>query len=80
MNQSIEIDGLRLALTCNACPEQYEAFRSGKQLAYLRLRHGHFTVQCPDESGELVYEAEPLGDGEFEPEERAKFLQEAVKP
>ena len=37
-------------------------------------------MQCPDERGELVYEAEPLGDGEFEPEERAKFLQEAVKP
>jgi hypothetical protein len=79
MDEPIEIDGVKLTLTCNACPEQYEALRGGKRVGYLRLRHGHFTVECPDEPGELVYEAEPLGDGIFEPEERQGFLEEAAK-
>jgi hypothetical protein len=74
-----EIDGIRLTMTCNACPEQYEAFKEGKQVGYLRLRHGHFTVQCPLEGNELVYEAHPEGDGMFEPEEREKYLEEAAK-
>jgi len=58
-----EIDGIRLTMTCNACPEQPEASKEGKPVGYLRLRHGHFTVECPLEGNELVYEAHPEGDG-----------------
>jgi hypothetical protein len=64
-------------MTCNACPEEYEAFKEGKQVGYLRLRHGHFTVQCPLEGNELVYEAHPEDDGMSE--ERQKYLEEAAK-
>lgn len=78
MSDVITISGIELSQTCNACPEQYDAYRNGKQVGYLRLRHGHFTVDCPDESGELVYEAAPNGDGQFDPNERDKYLFEAV--
>ena len=79
MDETIVMDGIKLTLTCDVCPEQYAATKNGKQVGYLRLRHGHFTVQCPDVCRELVYEAEPIGDGTFEPEERRKFLGEAVR-
>lgn len=64
--------------TCDACPEQYDAFYEGELIAYLRLRHGHFTVLYPDVGGECIYEASPEGDGEFEDEkERSFYLMEA---
>jgi hypothetical protein len=47
-------------------------------VAYIRLRHGDLTVRCPDVGGELVYEAEPEGDGCFEDEERDPFLRHAA--
>ena len=43
---------LKLVLTCGACPEQYDAFDGERQVGYLRLRHGHFTVTCPDVGGD----------------------------
>ena len=64
--------------TCYACPEQYDAFYNGEQVGYLRLRHGHFTVVCPDCGGELVYEANPAGDGIFDLEERDRYLTAAA--
>lgn len=69
---------IRLRLTCVACPEQYDAFDGDKQVGYLRLRHGGFTVECPDVGGVLVYEAHPVGDGIFEDNERDYFLRFAV--
>lgn len=60
-----------------ACPEQYDAKYAGRQVGYLRLRHGRFTVVCPDVGGELVYMAFPAGDGEFEDDERAHYIQAA---
>lgn len=75
-----EIDGLRLVCTCNACPEQYDVFdAAGKQVGYLRLRHGFFRVDVPTACDETIYEAEPEGDGVFKDHERAKYLCEAVK-
>lgn len=65
--------------TCGACPEQYDAKLGGQTVGYLRLRHGYFRVDCPDVGGETVYEAEPKGDGSFEPDERAFYLEEAEK-
>jgi hypothetical protein len=55
-----------LQKTCNACPEQYDAFvddTDGPQVGYLRLRWGHFTVRFPDAEGELIYEANVGADG-----------------
>ena len=67
---------VRLVQTCEACPEQYDAFeRSGTlQIAYLRLRHGRFRVQCPNVGGETIYEAHTCGDGEFSESERQRQL------
>lgn len=76
------MDVIRLVQTCEACPEQYDAFVAGThmQVGYLRLRWGYFTVTCPDVGGEEVYEAE-VGNGytgSFESDEqRAEQLDNA---
>jgi hypothetical protein len=70
---------IRLEQTCVACPEQYDAFdESGRRVGYLRLRHGRFTVQVPDERGRVVYVAGTIGDGLFDSDERDVFLRAAV--
>lgn len=71
------IENIRLEKTCEACPEQYDAFIGDKQVGYLRLRWGTFTVNYPDVKGEEIYSAEPEGDGMFEEEERSTFLEQA---
>jgi hypothetical protein len=65
---------IRLEKTCDSCPEQYDAYYGDKLIGYLRLRHGHFTVQYPDVGGRCVYEAYPEGDGEFDNHERLGYL------
>ena len=75
----IEFDGVRLEMTCGACPEQYDAYIGGDRVGYLCLRHGYFTVQCPDEVGETVYESETEGyDGLFTLDEREMHLRAAA--
>ncbi len=69
---------IKLVKLCSACPEDYDAFDGDERVGYLRLRHGYFGVECPDCPGEKVYEAEPKGDGEFEPDERDYYLRAAV--
>ncbi len=69
---------IRLQQTCSAYPEQYEAFDGDRQVGYLRLRHGRFTVTCPDFGGTEVYAASPNGDGDFDDSERDYFLRFAV--
>jgi hypothetical protein len=69
---------IKLVLTCSACPEQYDAFLDGKQVGYLRLRHGTFRVDYPDCGGECIYQAVPNGDGEFDDDERDYYLRFAV--
>ena len=73
--------GVRLVLTCIACPEQYDAFdeKTSEQVGYLRLRHGTFRVDVPDCGGETVFIAEPLGSGGFEEVERTKYLNLAIE-
>ena len=68
---------VRLERTCFDYPEQYDAFIGDEKVSYLRLRHGHFSVECPDVFGETVYEASPYGDGFFDDDERAGFLEAA---
>lgn len=74
-----EQNGLEIKLTCGACPEQYEIFKDGEQVAYYRLRHGEFTVDVPDCGGETIYEAEPNGDGTFDENERIAYLARAMR-
>ena len=70
---------MRLVQTCTACPEQYDVFDdNGGQIGYLRLRHGHFTAQIDGPGGAVVYEANPQGDGIFEPDERDEYLTAAL--
>jgi hypothetical protein len=68
---------LRLELSCGACPEQYDAYLGPNLVGYLRLRHGYFSVCCPDAAGEEVYEAYTVGDGMFDPDERDFFITKA---
>lgn len=76
----IMIHGYRLVLTCGACPEQYDVLDSqGNQVAYLRLRHGSYTVTVPDVCGKVIYQAFPQGDGLFDDDERVMYLKESIK-
>lgn len=71
---------IRLVKTCESCPEQYDAFIGDEQVGYLRLRHGHFRVDCPDCGGETVYST-ILGDsGMFDTDsERHCYLTSACQ-
>ena len=78
----MQILDYNLVLTCGACPEQYDVFDSeGKQVGYLRLRHGGFRADYPDCGGETVYSYrfDDGWKGIFADEEREFFLTEAVK-
>ena len=70
---------IKLVQTCGACPEQYDAFLDGKEVGYLRLRHGYFRVDYPHHGGETIYSANPRGEGAFEDDEREKYLKKAKK-
>ncbi|WP_228203407.1 hypothetical protein [Acinetobacter sp. CFCC 10889] len=73
-----DLNQIELVMTCYACPEQYNAFHNGKQVGYLRLRHGCFSVDYPDHFGdEIFYSEEMQGDGMFEDGEREHFLMKA---
>ena len=72
------IRGFLFEQTCEACPEQYNVYKYGKQVAYLRLRHGVFSVYYPDCGGELIFRANPSGDGCFDFMERDSFLEDAI--
>jgi hypothetical protein len=79
MSERFTMNGYELELTCGACPEQYDVFKDGQQVAYLRLRHGYFYAAMPDAGGQIVYETDkPNGDGVFEVGERDAFLTEAL--
>lgn len=68
---------ITLKQTCWACPEQYEAYdENGNYVAYLRLRHGFFTVEC---GGKNVYATTTQGDGIFDEDERVYHLNTACK-
>lgn len=74
----MSLDEIILVQTCTTCPEQYDAKdKGGNMLGYLRLRWGTFTVECPDVGGEIVYWAEPDGEGSFHDYERDMYLSRA---
>lgn len=72
-------NGFELRLTCEACPEQYDVLKRGKQIAYYRLRHGEFRVDVPNCGGVTIYEDEPIGDGCFDDDERIPYLTKALR-
>lgn len=72
-------NGLRLELTCGACPEQYDVFKDDRIVGYLRLRHGTFTVDYPNVSGVEIYSADPNGDGTFDADERLNYMAKAMR-
>lgn len=69
---------IELKRTSYAMPEQYEAFLDGRQVGYLRLRHGTFRANHPDHIGSQVYLADTLGDGAFEDSEREPQIRAAL--
>jgi hypothetical protein len=75
---TIKIGKYTLALTCGMCPEQYDVFEKGKEVAYLRLRDGQFRAHVPF-GGKVVYSAAPKGDGRFYEDERWLHLNAAIK-
>jgi hypothetical protein len=76
---NLYIDGYKLTLTCIACPESYDVFDpEGKPVAYMRIKHGNFSVSCPDWGGDIVYQAAPKGAGIFEDRERLAYLRAAM--
>lgn len=74
MKINIRPSKITLVETCYACPEQYDAFFNGKQVGYLRLRHGQFTVDYQVCGGDTIYDASPHGDGRFDDDERDYYL------
>lgn len=71
--------GLTFVRTCWACPEQYDVFKDGKQVGYLRLRHGYFATYYPDHTGEILWDTNAHGDGIFyDQEERDLNLDHAA--
>lgn len=73
------INGYKLELTCQVCPEQYDVFIEDKLVGYIRVRHGVCTAAYPDYAGENVYTALTHGDGEFEDDERTLHLERAIE-
>jgi hypothetical protein len=73
-----EFPDIDLVKTCDACPEQYDVFRSGRTIGYLRLRHGYFRAEYGGPGGPEVYGTHTEGDGIFEPFERDEHLSKAV--
>jgi hypothetical protein len=65
------------------CPEQYDVFLDGKDVGYVRLRHGCFRVDmnhCGDPGYKTVYEGSPDDDGCFTTDtERMKFLTAGIE-
>ena len=73
----------KLIKTCDMCPEQYELIsETGDTIAYMRLRWGAFTVECPDVGGKVVYSCD-YGDeykgGFYNCKERKTELKKAIK-
>lgn len=75
----IMIHGYRLQRTCSACPEQYDVYAGNDMIAYIRLRHGRLRVEVPDCGGDVVYVANPEGDGMFLNHERVLYLNKAIE-
>ena len=70
---------INLVKTCDACPEQYDAYINGLQVGYIRCRWGEITVKCPDAQGETVYHSITDGYGKLLDTERDTQLEMCIK-
>ena len=73
------IQKLNFVETCGACPEQYDVFKGGRQVGYVRLRWGTVTCDFPDCRGDTIYSHsfEDGWKGNFADDaEREKYLNE----
>jgi len=52
----MEIKGLFFHDTCSACPEQYDVYKDGQLVGYVRLRWGGLSCEYPYIFGERIYE------------------------
>jgi hypothetical protein len=76
----MKISGLTLVCYGTCFPEQYAVFKGTKQVGYMRLRGGRFSVDVPDAGGEEILAGYPkCGGGMFEFNERMQWLREGVK-
>lgn len=83
----VYVDGkhiYNLLMTCHWGPEQYDLLSvyDMSKMAYFRLRHGTFTVECPDAWDEMVYRYDMEDDwaGCFESqEEREREIINALR-
>lgn len=82
-NNVITIGKFIFNKTCEAWPEQYDVYKDGKQIAYIRLRLGNLTVRVPDVDGKLIYHknfGENSMKGYFNTQdERMKYLTKIAK-
>lgn len=80
-NNREPINGYRLKQTCFACPEQYDVFseETDELVGFMHLRYGYFYAEALKPERTSVYSANPkMSDGTFHPEERQRYLTEAV--
>ena len=79
---SRRVDSVLFLNTCAGYPEQYDIYLDGKQIGYFRLRHGAYSVNCPDVLGKSVLRVgigDGFGRGEFNTEEeRSEGLAKAT--
>jgi len=72
----VNINGLDFKQTCAESPEQYDVFKDGRQVGWVRLRHGELIVRAPDSNGMAIYGTEQQrGDGCFDGDERYEWLE-----
>jgi hypothetical protein len=79
---SRRVDSVLFLNTCAGYPEQYDIYLDGKQIGYFRMRHGSYSVTCPDVLGKSVLRVstgDNFGHGEFDTEEeRSEGLAKAA--
>ena len=71
----MEIKGLFFQDTCSACPEQYDVYKDGQLVGYVRLRWGGLSCEYPYILGERIY-THAFDDGYmgcFESDEQRQF-------
>lgn len=65
---------LNFVKTCDACPEQYDVFdENGYKVAYVRLRHGWLSVECPTNiitDDNVIFGMSTEGDGSLTSREK----------
>jgi hypothetical protein len=60
------------------CPEQYDVFLNGQEVAYIRHRHGITEVDVPLWNRIAEFE-DAVGDGWYEDDEREEMLDKACR-